>query len=149
MKIEDRPSEQQVATYVRILPMAKAAHAEMAELSKKKPDTPLNSLKIRHINRLLVELRTVLGSDPSIALLEVLDEETFTTNSDAVLILGQYLAALAQFHGKHYGWDGATRRWLTRERPGERDDDEDGGQLDDDVEEEDDSETEADDDESA
>jgi hypothetical protein len=91
----------------------------MTELSKKKQDGVVNALKIRILNRLLTELGTLLDNDPSRGFVELLDEETLPQNSDAVLLLSQWQAALKQYKDRHYGYDDAgSRRWFTQEQPG-------------------------------
>ncbi len=111
------PTEEQAAAYDRLVPMLEAAHHEMTELSKKKQDGVVNALKIKMINRLLAELSKVVEKDPSHAFLDLLDEDTLPQNSDVVLILSQWKAALKQFHGKHYGLDGSRYRWFTADQP--------------------------------
>ncbi|GIF47629.1 hypothetical protein DFJ67_7099 [Asanoa ferruginea] len=102
--------------------MLEAAHREMTELSKKKQDGVVNTLKIKMLNRLLGELSMVIEKDPSHAFVDMLDEETLPQNSDAVLILSQWQAALKQYRARHYGFDseGSGQRWFTVENPGER-----------------------------
>lgn len=116
------PTEDQAATYDRLVPMLEAAHREMTELSKKKQDGIVNKLKINMLNRLLSELRKIIENDPSHAFVDMLDEETLPQNSDAVLILSQWQAALKQFKDRHHGRDKVTQqmRWFTVENPGER-----------------------------
>ncbi len=116
------PTEEQAATYDRLVPMLEAAHREMTELSKKKQDGIVNTLKIKMLNRLLGELSKIIESDPSHAFVEMLDEETLPQNSDAVLILSQWQAALKQYKDRHYGFDTVAHesRWFTVENPGER-----------------------------
>jgi hypothetical protein len=111
------PSEEQAAAYDRFVPMLEAAHREMTELSKKKQDGIVNPLKIKMINRLLTELSTVIENDPSYSFVDMLDEESLPQNSDVVLILSQWKAALEQFHKKYFGWDGVQHRWFTAENP--------------------------------
>lgn len=108
-----RPTKQQADTFDRLVPMLEAAHREMTELSKKKQDGVVNSFKITTINRLLAELSKVIESDASHEFVDMLDEDLLPQNSDAVLVLSQWKAALAQFKSKHYGWDGGTQRWFT------------------------------------
>jgi hypothetical protein len=115
-----RPTAEQAATYDRLVPMLEAAHREMTELSKKKQDGVVNELKIKMLNRLLTQLGKVIENDPSHGFVDMLDEDTLPQNSDVVLILSQWKAALSQFHGKHYGFDGSTHRWFTQEQPGSR-----------------------------
>lgn len=111
------PTDEQVATYERLVPMLEAAHHEMSELSKKKQDGIVNALKIRNLNRLLTELGKLLDDDPSREFVELLDADTLPQNSDAVLLLSQWQAALAQYRGKHGGIDGYAWRWFTVENP--------------------------------
>src|ERR1700759_5095128 len=91
------PTEEQAATYDRLVPMLEAAHREMSELSKKKQDGIVNNLKIKMLNRLLSELSKVIENDPSYTFVDMLDEETLPQNSDVVLILSQWRAALGQY----------------------------------------------------
>lgn len=109
------PTTEQAATYDRLVPMLEAAHREMTELSKKKQDGIVNELKIKMLNRLLTRLGKVIENDPSHGFVDMLDEDTLPQNSDVVLILSQWKAALSQFHQKHYGFDGGTgkNRWFT------------------------------------
>jgi hypothetical protein len=99
------PTDEQAATYDRLAPMLEAARREMTELSKKKPDGIVNTLKIKMLNRLLSELTKVIENDPSYAFVDMLDEETLPQNSDAVLVLSQWQAALEQYRNHHYGYD--------------------------------------------
>jgi hypothetical protein len=52
----------------------------------------------------------------------MLDEETLPQNSDAVLILSQWQAALAQYKELHHGYDssGGGYQWFTVENPGSK-----------------------------
>lgn len=76
-------------------------------------------LKVGMINKILSQIKAdVLNDDPSLEFLDLLDDETLPTNSDAVLIIAQYDAAMKQFRAKHYGWDGSDHRWFTKENPG-------------------------------
>jgi hypothetical protein len=117
------PTEEQAATYDRLVPMLEAAHREMTELSKKKQDGVVNTLKIKMLNRLLSELSKVIENDPSYAFVDMLDEETLPQNSDAVLVLSQWQAALKQYKDRHHGYDSSMHehRWFTEENPGGND----------------------------
>ena len=112
-----RPTQEQADTYDRLFPMLEAAHHEMSELSKKKQDGVLNPLKVRNINRLLGELQKLLENDPSKDYVELLDDETLPQNSDAVLLLSQWRAALRQYRVRHAG--GVMGKWRTVESPEE------------------------------
>lgn len=113
------PTDAQATTYDQLVPMLEAAHREMTELSKKKQDGVVNALKIKMLNRLLGELSKVIEKDPSHAFVDMLDEDTLPQNSDAVLVLSQWQAALKQYKGRHYGFDPSKseHRWFTVEAP--------------------------------
>lgn len=115
------PTQAQVERFEMLAPMLKSLHDEMRELSKKKPDGILNSLKIMMINRVLAQIKDVVGAESTNEYLDMLDEANMPQNSDAVLILGQYQAAMGLFRDKHYGrvvGGSYDQRWITRENPG-------------------------------
>jgi len=113
-----KPTRQQVERFDMLDPMLQSFLSEVRELSKKKPDGPLNEVKIKMINRILVQIKEVLSTDESVEYLDLLDEETLAQNSDAVLILGQYGAAMHQFKEKHYRRNSTTHtyHWFTQEK---------------------------------
>jgi hypothetical protein len=104
-------TESDIADYELVSPMLDSLHREMSELSKKKQDGLLNKLKIRHVNRILEKVKSVLADDPSVEYLEILDEDEMPQNSDAVLILGQWRAAMNQFRAKNTYAKYGEPRW--------------------------------------
>jgi hypothetical protein len=112
------PSKENIRVIEMLSPMLDSSIDEMRELSKKKPDDSLNITKINILNRLIKSLKEAMSIDPSNVYLDLLDTDHLPSNSDAVLILVQYKAALSQFHNKYYGWDGSQHRWFTSEDPG-------------------------------
>jgi ribosome-binding ATPase YchF (GTP1/OBG family) len=116
------PTNAQAEKYELLYPLLKSILFEVKELSKKKQDESLNKLKVGMINKILSQIKNeVLNDDPSREFLDRLDDEMLPTNSDAVLIIAQYEAAMAQFHEKHYGQDSNYKhRWFTKENPGVR-----------------------------
>lgn len=74
---------------------------EMKDFSKKKQDEVLNELKVKKINQLLEDIRDFLSEESSSKYLDLLDDETLPTNSDAVLILSQYYASMKIFNRKY------------------------------------------------
>ncbi len=68
---------------------------ELSVLSKSKPDNPVNSFKLKFINEKLEEANTILVSDfKPFKDFSVFDESALPSNSDAVMILSQYLDCL-------------------------------------------------------
>lgn len=74
---------------------------EMKDFTKKKQDEVLNELKVKKINQLLKDIKDLLSKEPSSHYLDLLDNETLPTNSDAVLILSQYYALMLIFNRKY------------------------------------------------
>jgi hypothetical protein len=116
------PTRAEADTYEMLRPMLDKIAGEVRELSKKKQDGPLNELKVKMINRVLTQIKDLLKNESSVQFLDLLDTEILPTNSDAILIISQYDAALSAFHEKYYGWDGDSHRWFTQEEPGTKED---------------------------
>lgn len=99
------PTKAQVAEFVMLSPMIKAIHNEVKELSKKQQNDNLNVKKVQIINRLLTKAKAILSKDPCAEFLDILDEDTLPTNSDTVLIITQYIAAMEQYKDKYFYYD--------------------------------------------
>lgn len=82
-------------------PMLISIFNEVKEFSKKKPDECLNELKVKKINKILEQIKGILKDEPTNEFLDLLDNETLPTNSDAVLILTQYIESMKQFKEKN------------------------------------------------
>lgn len=110
-----KPTKIQVAEFEMLWPILKSLLFETKELSKKKPDNPLSKLKVGMINKVLERVKKILAADPTIKFLELLDDETLPSNSDAVFIIAQYDEAMEQYKDKHYGYDDTEEenRWFT------------------------------------
>jgi len=93
-------------------PLLTAMFEEFKELSKKKPDGAVSKSKIKIVNRLLDKCREVLKDEISINYLDLLDEDEVPQNSDVVLMLSQYVAAMHQFHTAYFGWNGTDHTWF-------------------------------------
>ena len=117
-----------------LMPLLDAMYAEFKELSKKKAEGVLSKNKVNVVNRLLNKCRELLCDEPSLEFLDAFDDEQLPQNSDVVLALSQYAAALRQFRSTYYRWVGVRHVW-TLEGGGEMDED-DGEADEDDAEEE-------------
>ena len=107
-KDERNTAKEQVILYETISPLLDSAFDEVKEFSKKKQDASLNVKKVKIINRLLEKAKELLKKETTIDFLELLDENELPSNSDAVLVMSQYISALRKFHSDHYhsgDWD--------------------------------------------
>lgn len=112
------PTQGEVDTYEMLHPMLEKMANEIRELSKKKQDGALNELKVKMINRVLTQIKDLLKNESSVQFLDLLDTDILPTNSDAVVVISQYDAALSAFKDKYYGQDEHYRnRWFTKEEP--------------------------------
>jgi hypothetical protein len=117
---EDAPTREKVERYAYLSPMLDSYLDEMREFAKKKQDGMVNATKIKMINRILVDLKDILEKEKSAAYLDLLSESGLPQNSDAVLVLGQYRAALKSFEERHYRYATGGQRWFTVEYLAER-----------------------------
>jgi hypothetical protein len=100
------------ALHDALVPLLKAMFREFQDLAKKKPDGILNKRKVEIVNRLLLDLLTVVEDEPQRRFLDLLNEEDLPQNSDVVLILGQFVAAMEGFRLKYKDGIGIGREWI-------------------------------------
>ncbi|MDR0512442.1 MAG: hypothetical protein LBG93_05005 [Treponema sp.] len=117
------PTKDDVKLFSTINPLINSDLREIRELSKKKQDEPLNKFKINIINKKLEKAIFLLRNEPATEFLELLDEASLPTNSDAVLQISQFIIALKKFHHKYYSTngselgleDGSSYEWKTKD----------------------------------
>lgn len=109
----NRPTKEKTEQFDMLFPILDSVFSELKELSKKKQDGALNELKVKMTNRILTKIKMILDNDPTVEFLDLLDEVALPTNSDAVLIIAQFKAAMEQYKAKHYGWNGRDHVWET------------------------------------
>ena len=105
------PSTAETNQFDMIFPMLVADLDEIRELSKKKPDGILNPLKVKTINKKLEKIKALLSAEPTTEFLELLDEETLPSNSDAVFLVIQFKTAMQQFKARYYFKDDEHDAW--------------------------------------
>lgn len=110
---KSKPTKSNAEQFDMLSPILDSVYNEIKELSKKKQDGALNEIKVKMTNRILSKVQTILKDDPTVEFLDLLDEVSLPTNSDAVLIIAQFQAAMKQYKDKHYGWDGFEHGWST------------------------------------
>jgi len=111
------PTEAQCEKHESLKPLLDSLFEEIKELSKKKPDEVLNKLKVKIINKILSQVKEFLSVMQTVEFLELLDEETLPSNSDATLMVGQFRAVRSQFKSKYYYYEDYENRWHTKENP--------------------------------
>ena len=114
-KKEYQPTKETASQFDMLFPILESVFNELKELSKKRQDGALNDIKIKMTNRILQKVKFILKDDPTIEFLDLLDEVLLPTNSDAVLIIAQFKAAMEQFKNKHYSFNQSVGKsiWYT------------------------------------
>lgn len=113
------PSNAEVNQFLMLRVLAEGLYNEMKDLTKKSPNETLNAFKIKSLNRVLSPIKEILKDQPTALFLDILDESSLPTNSDVVIILSQYLAAMKKFEDRYYRIDSGKfkKRWNTKENP--------------------------------
>lgn len=114
--MKDAITQEAVTQYELLCPLLSGIYGELQELSKKKPDTPLNNFKVKSINRVLEQIKELLKEENMYPFLDVLDMDDMPTNSDVVLILSQYIKSMDIFRDKYYGYNSRSGQyeWSTK-----------------------------------
>lgn len=114
--IDFLPSVEEVKAFQMLYPMLVADLTEMRELSKKKQDGVVNALKVKIINKKLEKIKSLLENQPTEEFLELLDEETLPTNSDAVFMILQFKSGMKHFEDRYYTktYSEFGKSWKTR-----------------------------------
>jgi len=77
----------------------------MGELSKERANDALNPFKLKFINILLEGLNKILSSAKPFKDFDKFEDNELPTNSDVVMMLSQYAAAVFQMRSENTGCD--------------------------------------------
>ena len=109
VKVKKTVTVGRAAFWDRVKSQLKDLETEMASLSKKKPDGPINKFKLSLINEKLVQANQILSKDERpFADFEIFTEDAIPTNSDVVIVITQYLNRLESWRTDHVQSDGYT-----------------------------------------
>lgn len=91
-------TKKEVEAFLKVLRQAKEILKEFLELSKKKPNDPVNKFKLGFVNTILEQANSILGKgNKPFDSFTTFNEDDMPTNSDVVLILSQYVGCLKKF----------------------------------------------------
>lgn len=92
-----------------------ALHDEISLLSKKKPDDAINKFKLSFVNSVLEKANALLGQKyKPFSEFKVFDEDTLPTNSDVIMILGQYINCMEKLRSDNIKFDLGAWYWLVK-----------------------------------
>jgi len=85
-------TEQEVDTFEKLQAQLQGLHIEISALSKKSQNDALNKFKLKFVNQILAESNQLLGTKyKPFSDFDLFDENDMPTNSDAAMMLTQYL----------------------------------------------------------
>ena len=113
MLMDNYITQQEVNQFELLQPLLRATYIELQELSKKKPESPLNGYKVKAINRVIEPIKELFKNEPTYNFLDILDSDDLPTNSDVVLILSQYQKSMEMFKSRHY----SDYKWKINQPP--------------------------------
>ena len=113
MATNNYPTRAIVKEYFLLSELLNSIYLEMKEFSKKKPEDLLNEFKVKNVNRVLSQIKTLLNNEPTSQFLEILDNDNLPSNSDAILVIGQFKASMNRFFDKYT----IGQKWKTNEEP--------------------------------
>ena len=102
MKEEKFITQTAVEQFKLLDPLLDGLYFEFQEFSKKKPETSLNTNKVKMVNRILQPIKELLNDEPVSEYLDILDIDALSNNSDVILILSHYKKAMDMFKSKYY-----------------------------------------------
>lgn len=104
-------SEADVQDFERLEQQLHSMLTEMSELSKKRANDGLNKFKLKLVNVLLEGVNEFLGAQRPFKEFETFDENDIPTNSDVVVMLSQYAAAVFQYRVENTELRGIKWYW--------------------------------------
>jgi hypothetical protein len=101
-----------VDLFEKIDAQLQALLGELGQLAKKSPDNAVNKFKLKFINSILVNANTLLGDKyRPFADFEVFDEDELPTNSDAALVVAQYINCMEKLRSDNIHQDAGYWVW--------------------------------------
>ena len=95
-------TSKQITSLETIISKLDGLHDEFTNLSKKSPDGTVNKFKAGIVNQVLAIANAILGERRlPIAGFSQLDLDSLPTNSDATLVLSQYIGAIEVYRCEH------------------------------------------------
>lgn len=103
-------NEQEIAIFEKAEKQLHVFLHEVGELSKKRPNDPLNTFKLELVNGTLKTLNELLGTEKPFPGFELFDLDKLPSTSDVRFILAQYTASAYRYRVKNTK-EGADYRW--------------------------------------
>ena len=107
------PTKKEVEEFELLFPLLESLLFEVKALSQKKQDGVLNAMKVKMINKIFKRIKELLKNESTDEFIELLDEESLPSNSDALFMIVQFKSAMELFKQKYYGESNFEYSWET------------------------------------
>lgn len=105
-------TKEDIDTLEKLLVQLKGLYTEISQLTKKSPNDGLNVFKLKLVNKVLAVGNTILvGHYQPFDDFEQFDPDQLPTNSDAAMILTQYMEQAERFRSDHIIWSTTSLKW--------------------------------------
>lgn len=88
--------------YNLLFAMLKSAYVELRDMSKKTPKESLSLMKVRMLNRILERIKSFLEHEATADFLDLIDEDSIPSTSDALILMSQYAGAIENYYKRYH-----------------------------------------------
>jgi len=105
-------TEAEISNFEKVQAQLESLHDEIGNLSKKSQNDALNTFKLKFVNKTISEANLILGNQyKPFDDFQQFDENDIPSNSDATMILGQYLNCLEKLRSDNIVQEMARWYW--------------------------------------
>ncbi|MFN8354866.1 MAG: hypothetical protein U0Y10_10500 [Spirosomataceae bacterium] len=106
-------TKQEVDNFEKLQAQLEGLHNEISALSKKSQNDALNKFKLKFVNKIISDSNELLGNDyKPFSDFDTFDENDLPSNSDAAMMLTQYLSCFEKLRADNVKQDLGSWYWI-------------------------------------
>lgn len=106
-------TKQEVDNFEKLQAQLEGLHNEISALSKKSQNDALNKFKLKFVNKIISDSNELLGNDyKPFSDFDIFDENDLPSNSDAAMMLTQYLSCFEKLRADNVKQDLGRWYWI-------------------------------------
>jgi hypothetical protein len=106
-------TKQEVDNFEKLQAQLEGLHNEISALSKKSQNDALNKFKLKFVNKIISDSNELLGNDyKPFSDFDTFDENELPSNSDAAMMLTQYLSCFEKLRADNVKQDLGRWHWI-------------------------------------
>jgi hypothetical protein len=106
-------TKQEVDNFEKLQAQLEGLHNEISALSKKSQNDALNKFKLKFVNKIISDSNELLGNDyKPFSEFDTFDENDLPSNSDAAMMLTQYLSCFEKLRADNVKQDLGRWYWI-------------------------------------